>query len=192
MSELTRRSKTPKAVEVDGRIENCIIKLGHGELSAMEELYLLTSKAVFAFALSFLHNGADAEDAMHDTYIAAFKAATDYQPQKKPIAWLIGIAKKVCLMRLREIRMHPNLPLEGDVLDALPSLGKIPSDEALILRASLGKLTEEENRIVILYAVAGFKHREIAGFMKIPLSTELSKYRRAISKLRKMMEEENS
>ena len=49
-------------------------------------------------------------------------------------------------------------------------------------------LSEEENRIVVLHAVAGFKHREIASVTGMPLATVLSKYRRAIAKLRENLQ----
>ena len=41
-----------------------------------------------------------------------------------------------------------------------------------------------------LPAVAGFKHREIAEFLRLPLATVLSKYSRASKKLRKILEKE--
>ncbi len=47
------------------------------------------------------------------------------------------------------------------------------------------ELSPEENSIVVLHAVAGLKHRETAKLMGMPLSTVLSKYRRALEKLRK-------
>lgn len=50
-------------------------------------------------------------------------------------------------------------------------------------------LSDEERQIVTLYAVSGFKHREIAGFLDIPLPTVLSRYNRALKKLRKYLTE---
>jgi len=57
--------------------------------------------------------------------------------------------------------------------------------ESLLLRQILTLLTEEEQQIVTLHAVAGFKHREIAAFLDLPLPTVLSKYTRALKKLKK-------
>lgn len=50
------------------------------------------------------------------------------------------------------------------------------------------QLTDQERQIVMLHAVAGFKHREIAELLELPLSTVLSKYRRALKKLRHSLE----
>jgi len=41
---------------------------------------------------------------------------------------------------------------------------------------------------VTLHAVTGWKHKEIAALLDLPLSTVLSKYRRALQKLRDILE----
>jgi RNA polymerase sigma-70 factor (ECF subfamily) len=51
-------------------------------------------------------------------------------------------------------------------------------------------LSDEERQIVILHAVSGVKHREIAKIMEMPLPTVLSKYNRAMKKLKKKMQGE--
>ena len=49
-------------------------------------------------------------------------------------------------------------------------------------------LSDEERQIITLHAVSGLKHRQIAELLDIPLSTVLSKYNRAIKKLRNKIE----
>ena len=56
------------------------------------------------------------------------------------------------------------------------------------MKTAFHVLSDEELRVVTLHTVAGMKHREIAELMKMPLPTVLSKYRRAIGKLRKELE----
>ncbi|MBQ6150822.1 MAG: RNA polymerase sigma factor, partial [Mogibacterium sp.] len=43
-------------------------------------------------------------------------------------------------------------------------------------------------QIVVLHAMTGFRHREIAEILDIPTGTVLSKYNRALKKMRKEME----
>ena len=64
------------------------------------------------------------------------------------------------------------------------------SQDKLILQSVLNHLSDDERQIVVLYAISGLKHREIATLLDIPLPTVLSKYRRALKKMRKMMEDE--
>ena len=60
----------------------------------------------------------------------------------------------------------------------------LPQEEKLLLQDTLAVLGEEERRLVLLHAVTGLKHREIAGLLEMPLSTVLSKYHRALKKMR--------
>lgn len=52
-----------------------------------------------------------------------------------------------------------------------------------MLTEVLQTLAEDERQIVVLHTVSGLKHREIAEFLKMPLSTVLSKYNRSLKKL---------
>ena len=63
-------------------------------------------------------------------------------------------------------------------------------DERLLLKVALGALTPSERQVVMLHAVAGLRHREIAAVTDMTLSGVLSKYSRAIKKLKAAMEAE--
>ena len=52
-------------------------------------------------------------------------------------------------------------------------------------------LGDQERQILILHAVTGLKHREIAEMLGMPLATVLSKYARSLKKLKKALEEDN-
>ena len=61
-------------------------------------------------------------------------------------------------------------------------------DESALLQHALAVIGEEERRIVMLHAVTGMKHREIAALLEMPLATVLSKYHRALKKMRIFLE----
>lgn len=65
------------------------------------------------------------------------------------------------------------------------------SEDKLVLTECMNRLSDTERQIVILHVVAGFRHREIAGILDTPLPTVLSKYSRAIKKLKKYIGKEN-
>lgn len=62
-------------------------------------------------------------------------------------------------------------------------------ENRILLQKALQTLSKEEASIVLLHASGGMKHREIAEQMKLPLSTVLSKYRRALEKLRRQLKD---
>ena len=56
------------------------------------------------------------------------------------------------------------------------------------MQNALAALEEQERRIVVLHAVTGLKHREVAALLELPLATVLSKYHRGLRKLKLRLE----
>ncbi len=170
-------------------LEPLLEKIADGDMIALEELYHRTHQAVYAFALSRLKNTQDAEDVLHDCYVAIHTAAGEYRPQGTPMAWIFTIARNLCNMKFRDRKRGVSLPEEDwqPALAADPSLS--PEDRSLLTEC-MTTLSQEERQIVSLHALGGFKHREMAAILDLPLATVLSKYHRAIKKLRKQLEGE--
>lgn len=167
-------------------LEALLLDLAAGDQEALAQLYHRTRTAVFGLALSYLKCRADAEDVTQDTFVRAWENAPGYRPQGKPLAWLLAIARNLSLMRLRERNRTTELPEEDW---ALPDTGgALTAEDRTVLTAALRLLDGEEQRIVLLHAVTGLKHREIAESLSLPLSTVLSKYHRALKKLRMKLE----
>ena len=104
------------------------------------------------------------------------------------MAWVFTIVKNLVRDRFRRSgreELMGDLP-EGEL--AIPETER--SDEAMVLRQAIRVLSAEEREIVLLHAVSGLKHREIAAMLERPLSTVLSKYHRALGKLRAALAEE--
>lgn len=160
-------------------LEKYIAGVANGDTEALRALYEQTKIAVYGYALSVLKNRQDAEDVLQDTYIRIHAAASGYQPAGKPMAWIITIAKNTALMRLREAKKTTELPEDSGWAQTAP-----PSSDRIVLEKALQCLNEREREILMLHAVGGFKHREIAALMDMTLSTVLSVYHRARKKLK--------
>lgn len=168
-------------------LEALIARLAQGETAAMGPIYDMTASAVYAYALTLLKHPFDAEDVLHDCYLRLYSAAGSYKPRGKPMAYLMTIARNLCLDRLQERGRQTELSEEA--WEQLLRVEELPDN----LQAAewLQALRDEEQQIVVLHALAGWKHREIAGFLKLPLATVLSKYNRALKKLRNVIAERN-
>lgn len=178
----------PHAARYDsGLLDQYLAGMAAGNKESLAELYHTVSPAVYSFALSLLKNRQDAEDILHDVFISLYASAGSYRSSGKPMAWIMTIVRNHCLKMLRERRHTPE---ELEAVWDVSALETLPSEEKLLVRECLFRLTDEERQIVVLHAVSGFRHREIAQFMSLPLSTVLSKYRRAIKKLDRDLREE--
>ncbi|WP_418667009.1 RNA polymerase sigma factor [Allofournierella sp.] len=167
--------------------EELIERIGRGDREALRELYEKTARAIYAFALAQLRDPEEAQDLMQDTFLKVRAAAHLYQAMGKPMAWLFTIARN--LARTRQVKAAATLPTDGAGWEEDPSLAYVSDPEdRLVLQAALELLSEEERRVLLLHCVAGMKHRELARDLGQPLSTVLSRYNRALKKLRTYLE----
>ncbi len=173
-----------------GVLDSYISRIVTGDKEALALLYRATSASVYGFALSILKNTQDAEDVLHDSYIAVYSSACTYRSAGKPMAWVLTITRNLCLQKLRERKkMADVLPENWET--GLESRREISEDDKLVISECMNRLSDMERQIIALHAIAGFKHREIADLLHIPLSTVLSKYNRAIKKLKKYLGKES-
>lgn len=187
MLVLGAMAQEARAANPSEELEALLSGIAAGSREDLAELYRRTRAAVYGLALSYLKNGAEAEDVAQDTFVKVWAAAPSYRPQGKPMAWLLTIARNLALGRLRTAARSQDLSdaqwsafsIESDTLTA---------DDRTVLGAALGRLSDEERHIVVLHAVCGLKHREIAQFLDLALPTVLSKYHRSLKKLKTILE----
>lgn len=163
--------------------ETHIFDIADGNKIALEELYSKTRTYVYGYALSMLSNVNDAEDVMQDTYVNIYKYASMYNPRNKPLAWILTITKNLCLNKLKKLKNKKEVDI-SEVEHKITKGKKNEHHNYVFVKTILEELTEEERKIVLLSSVDGLKYREIAHLLELNLSTVLSKYHRAMKKLR--------
>ncbi len=72
-----------------------------GSLEAFEGLVRRHTQLVYRALMAILGNPADAQDAMQDTLLSAFKHISGFQGRSKFSTWLISIARNTALQHLR-------------------------------------------------------------------------------------------
>lgn len=169
------------------QLEGLMADLAAGDRDALAQLYHRTRAAVYGLAMSILGSGHDAEDVTQDTFVAVWEKCHLYRPQGTPMAWLLTITRNLARMKLRDRGRTQDLGEEQWMAIPAQSPSVTPEDRA-VLEAALSILSDQERQIVVLHAAAGLKHREIAKLLELPLPTVLSKYRRALSKLKTKLE----
>ncbi len=165
------------------KLEAAIKQIAVGDKEALTEVFQLTKIAVYGFVLSLMKNKEEAEDVFQEVYIKIFENANSYKAQGKPMAWIITIAKNLCYMRFRKMKDTTELEKE-ELWTENENI-----EERILLAAAFKQISDEERSIVMLHVLSGLKHREIAKILELPLPTVLSKYHRAIRKLKRILEE---
>ena len=168
-------------------VDALLAAVADGNMDSLETLYGIAATPVYSFALSILRNRYDAEDVLHDCFLSIVRSAAGYRSHGKPMAWILTITRNLCMSKLRETGRESSLDDESaGQFEALPDA--VDVEEKFLLEALINSLGAEERQIVTLHLTAGFKHREIADLLDLPLSSVLSKYSRALKKLRAMTE----
>lgn len=172
-------------------IEHCLRDIARGSAApALEKLYHCTKDAIYGYALSMLKNTYDAEDVLHDCYISIWQSAHNYSSAGRPMAWILTITRNLCLDKLRMRSRMTDLPDENWE-QYLDSRSSISIEDKLLIEFCLDRLNDDEREILLLHVLSGLKHREISELTNRPLATVLSKYHRALKKLRTILKEED-
>ena len=159
-----------------------IVMVSHGDNNAFHELYLQTKRGLFAFLYTYFHNKEQTEDAVHTVYIKIKNNAQSFNEGTNGVAWILQIAKNYALNELKKSgrttaieEWHASVDHRerGTVMDAMERV-----------------LSEEEQRIVTLHVLWGYKHREISEILNKPIGTVTSQYKRAMEKLRNALKED--
>lgn len=154
-------------------MEELIRRAKGGDGGAFVELMEGQKSTLYKVARSYLHNDADAADAIGDTVLACFeKLPTLRQPQYFR-TWLVRILIRKCQDMLRERRR--SVPL-----DEIPPTGREDPGHARVeFLALLDSLDEKYRTVLLLYYGEGFSVREIAQAMDLKEETVKTRLKRA-------------
>ena len=157
--------------------------ISKGDNNAFETLYVKTKNGVYSFLYTYVHNHADTEDLMQTVYLKIKTNISQYKKGTNGNAWILQIAKNLAL---NKIKKESRVQLEEDIVtpDHTQEFGGTVTD------AMERTLSEEEQRIITLHVLWGYKHREIADIIGSPTGTVTSKYKRAIKKLKDALKED--
>jgi len=170
------------------KLEKALLELQEGNTDALATIYDLTSKGVFTFVLPILKDYALAEDVMQQTYVSIYEKISLYEKGSNPRNWILTIAKNLAINEFNKNKRvvaydyDENQSLQDGLYSLDPNLNTPTIDLANRV------LTEEEFKIVTMYAIGEYKHREIAEILNLPLGTVTWKYKNALEKIRKEKE----
>jgi len=157
-----------------------------GEEQAFSQLVRLHQRRAYTVARAIVGTHEDAEDAVQDGFLHAYRALDRFLPDQAFGAWLHRIVANAALdlMRRRKVRAADELP------ETVAAPFRDPG-EADHLRGRLGRalaeLTDRQRAVIVLHDVEGFKHAEIGAMLAIPEGTARSDLHHARAMLRRLL-----
>ena len=177
-----------------------------GDQEAFVSLYGEYKASLYRYAFYRLGSPQDAEDAVQECVLSAWKEIRDLKSPEAFSVWLFRILSGACAARIREqIRRREMASLDaGDAscrdrsAGDTPGEGELPGErgfvlggdpaETISLKDALATLAEDEREIVLLASVAGFTSAEIAEQVGMTPGSVRSKLSRSLAKLRRHLE----
>jgi RNA polymerase sigma-70 factor (ECF subfamily) len=156
--------------------------------------------AAYSLARWLLRHPQDAEDAVQDSLVRAFRAY-DAHVGASTAAWLLAIVRNTCLTALERRRAERNVVLLEDLpqaLDRLP-VGVRPeappgADEAMIaeerrrkVHRAVASLPVQFREVLVLREFHDLSYREIADIVGTPVGTVMSRLARAREHMRRAL-----
>ncbi|MCL2069030.1 MAG: sigma-70 family RNA polymerase sigma factor [Oscillospiraceae bacterium] len=163
-----------------------------GDKDMFAWVYDTVAPDLYKVALYTLGNPHDAEDAVSETFIEAYRGIAKLRDPASFKFWIMKILSARCKRKIKEyIKNRAHVDIEdfaANLADASDTGGDAAQRVTVI--NALGMLTEQERLIVSLAVVQGYSMREVSAITGSPQGTVSSKLHRALGKLRKMVEQE--
>ena len=173
-----------------------LARIAKRERAAFEELYGRYANILYATAMKFLKEDADAQDVVQDVFIQIWDKAKLYDPAKgKPLTWALTLTRNRSIDRIRAIQRRTRLRDDFEketVMDESAGVrealsGVDASEKNQILRQAVGQLSPQQRKVIELAFFRGLTQSEIAEKLGEPLGTVKARARRGLMKLKELL-----
>jgi RNA polymerase sigma-70 factor (ECF subfamily) len=156
-----------------------------GDMRAMEALMRRHNRLLYRTARAILRDDAEAEDAVQEAYLQAYRALGTFRGESKLSTWLVRITANEALMRRRRnVRSAEVVPLD-------PAIQAEEEHGDFMLRRLLEKridaLPDDYRAVFVLRALEELTVEETAAALGIPEATVRTRYFRARGLLRESL-----
>ena len=164
---------------------------------SFEQAVLPHLDAAYNLARWLMPNEQDAQDAVQEAYLRAFRFFAGFRGDDAR-AWLLKIVRNACYSWLRAGRRHRD-STEFDETLFTPDVQPPNPEEAVLqnhsdteVRRALETLPPNFREVLILRELEGMSYREIAEITGMPAGTVMSSLSRGRNRLRQLLAVENS
>ena len=183
-------------VQAIAPVDDIVAAVQAGSSVAFEELYSIFSRRLYQTIFSITRNPHDAEEALQDTFLRAYRSINTFEGKSKIYTWLTRIAVNSALMILRKRKSRSEVsfdapaddggdPIAIEVKDSAPNpeeLCDLHQRQHRTLRAMHG-LTPHLRAPIKMQAMRGCSIREIGQALKISEAAVKSRLYRARQQL---------
>ena len=142
-----------------------------GDREVFRHLVERYQQRALGHAMAILFNRDDAEDAVQEAFIDAFKAIKTFDTSRAFYPWFYVLLRNRCY-KMTAGRQRTESLDEAVLLASKPG---VADDTRLALEKALRSLTREERDIVCLKYFSGLSYDDLAKHLQIPRGTVMSR-----------------
>ena len=176
---------TPTADDGDSSL---IARTTAGDLAAARALYDRHAARVYRLAYRMCGDRDLAGDLTQDVFVRVFKQLGQFRGESAFTTWLHRVAVTTCLNTLRKVKRFRGREVELD--NAHDQGGKAPDRDPVlheVLTTAIEALPEALRIALVMHAIEGYTHVEIAAALGIAEGTSKSRVFEARAKLRETL-----
>lgn len=161
-----------------------IARAAKNNRKAQQELYRLHSGKMLSVCRMYIKDLQQAEEVMLSAFFKVFTHLSDFRSEGSFEGWIRRIMIRECISFLRskkDLEFREDLASEEG-----ESFNNIQADiDVEHIQRLIDELPEGYRVVFVMYAIEGYKHREIAEILKIDAGTSKSQ----LSKARKLLQQ---
>lgn len=179
-------------------------RIAQGDMRALEHLMRLHNRTMYRTARAILRDDAEAEDAVQDAYLQAYRSIGAFRGDAKLSTWLVRIVANEALARRRkDARRAAIVPIRGGGVEEHefeaeaavrgengPESQAQRSELRRLLEQKIDELPEAFRAVFMLRALEELPVDETAAVLGIPEATVRTRFFRARSLLRESLSQE--
>ena len=188
----SRQNSTVQRGRVHLSDEALVALVARSDESALAELYDRYGRVAYGLARRVLRDAALAEDAVQDAFLAVWRSAATFIPERaKASTWILTIVHRRAIDVVRREERRRVEPLEtageptGDATDETAWLRL----QGARVHAALRKLPDQQREALELAYFAGFTQSELAERLGEPLGTIKSRMFNGLARLRELLDD---
>jgi RNA polymerase sigma-70 factor (ECF subfamily) len=174
-------------------------QVASGDRHAFDRLMRRHNRRLYRLARAALRDDAEAEDALQEAYLAAYRSIGQYRGEASLSTWLSRMVLNECFARLRKSKRRQNVvPMEAsDDMDTMAGDDRDAPDRVVhrselraLIEKKLDELPEDYRVAFVMRAVEELSVEEAAACLGVPEATVRSRHFRAKGLLRESLARE--
>jgi RNA polymerase sigma-70 factor, ECF subfamily len=136
----------------------------------------------FRLANGMLRNREDAEDAVQEAAMKAWRKRSTFRPGAEPRPWFLAIVANECKMHRRRPVLDPERA--GQALSEKPELAEPETDDVERLRGALARIDYKNRLVLVLRFYLDLSNEDVGRTLGISAAAARVRVHRALQRLR--------